>query len=70
MKGLELDSLPEQAPIHLTRALREAKSAIETAEQMYKAYRESYAEAAGRVIRYNNLVLEYRGQLKLFDEKP
>jgi len=70
MKGLELASLPEQAPSTLVRALREAKSAIEQAEQMHRSYRQSYAEAAGRVTRYNNLVLEYMGQMKLFDEKP
>lgn len=69
MKGLELSALPEQAPSHLISALQEARSAIKTAEQMHIKYRQLYAEASGKVIQYNNLVLEYRGQMKLFAEE-
>lgn len=69
VNGLDLAALPDDAPSSLTEALGRARSAIAKTEEAYKHYRKAHAEAAGMVVRYNNLVLEYTGQLKLFAEE-
>lgn len=70
MKGIDLSALPENAPPELHAALQIAKGSITAAENKKRELNAATKKAKSDATHYNNLVLEYRGQLKLFEVGP
>jgi len=67
MKGTELAALPENATSTILQARERAEASIADAKNQQMLLAKAIRKAKECATQYNNLVLEYQGQLTLFE---